>query len=479
MKRIIIIGLILFISSHCIFSQNPKEQLKEIREQFSLHNNPTINLIVLDKRKGTKKHSEELKTLMTKILKNSYPHTNFKVSENLKKLKQVGLNNINLAVTIIDYKEYRSGRKLYGKTKYQVNIVDARGEMKKHFRKQVNYSASVPFRVKNASVKLRSRSFLGANRRLLSFINKSLKAIKTSETQKQQSKALIDKNNRKRLQQTDNTNNSEIKAKKADIDINVPETKNRYKKRYALIIGNEDYSTYQESLNSESDVKYAIRDANTFKKYAIKTMGIPEENIIFKTNAKVVEFSRSVDKIESIIKNLNGEAEIIFYYAGHGFPDEKTKEPYLMPVDVSGTDLEYALKLKEIYNKFTNYPSKRITVFLDACFSGGARNQGLMAARGVKIQPREQSIKGNLVVFSASSGKQSSLHYEEKGHGIFTYYLLKKIQESNGKITYKELYDYLDEQIPVKSIMMNDKEQNPQINVSPEIKDDWENWKFH
>jgi uncharacterized caspase-like protein len=245
-----------------------------------------------------------------------------------------------------------------------------------------------------------------------------------------------------------------------------------------LIIGNQDYSSYQKSLSSEVDVKYAINDAETFKQYAIKTLGIPKENIIFKTNAKVVEFNRSVEKIEAIIKNLDGEAEIFFYYAGHGFPGEKTKEPYLMPVDVSGTDLEYAIKLESVYENFTKHPAKRITVFLDACFSGGARNKGLMAARGVKITPKEQTIKGNMVVFTASSGQQSSLPYEEKNHGLFTYYLLKKIQESEGQITYKELYDYLEKQIPVKSVMVNDKEQNPKVNVSPALKENWEEWEL-
>ena len=35
------------------------------------------------------------------------------------------------------------------------------------------------------------------------------------------------------------------------------------------------------------------------------------------------------------MEKLGPDGELIFYYAGHGFPDEQTKEPYLIPVDVN------------------------------------------------------------------------------------------------------------------------------------------------
>ncbi|MEE4198538.1 MAG: caspase family protein [Bacteroidales bacterium] len=249
--------------------------------------------------------------------------------------------------------------------------------------------------------------------------------------------------------------------------------------RYALIIGNEDYSSYQLGLRSESNVDFAVRDAEIFRKYAIHVLGVPEENIIFLTDARAIEMHRAINKINMIANITKGKADIFFYYAGHGFPDEVTQEPYLIPVDVSGADLEFALKLNDVYTKLTEHPSLRVTVFLDACFSGGARNQGLVAARGVKIKPKENIFQGNMVVFSASSGDQSSLPYQEMKHGMFTYYLLKKLKDTGGKVTYKELSDYLKEQVAVKSILVNNKEQIPETNISVDIKDSWGNLRFH
>lgn len=276
--------------------------------------------------------------------------------------------------------------------------------------------------------------------------------------------------------------NRQIEEKKAyiksDVDFNVPESAKKYENKYALIIGNEDYSLYQQGLNAESNVDFAVHDAQTVKEYAKSTLGIPDENIIYLENAKAVEMSRAIKTLSVIIKNSNGKADVLFYYAGHGFPDEKTNEPYLIPVDVSGTDLQFAVKLKDLYAVLSEYPSQKVTVILDACFSGGSRNKGLVAARGVKVKPKDNNLTGNMVVLTASSGEQSSLSYKEKNHGMFTYFLLKKIQETKGDITYKELSDYLNEQVPIKSALINQKEQNPQTLISVNIKDKWLDWKI-
>ena len=247
--------------------------------------------------------------------------------------------------------------------------------------------------------------------------------------------------------------------------------------KYALIIGNEDYNSYQTGLNSEVNVAFAEKDAKSFKEYAIKYMGVPEENIILKINARYMDMQSALKKMNLIAKTVGVEGEIIFYYAGHGLPDEKTKEPYLMPVDVSGSDIEFAMQLKDIYAKLTEFPVKKVTVFLDACFSGGARGEGLVSARSIKITPKAQPILNNMVVFTSSSGDQSSLPYKVKEHGMFTYFLLKKLEETNGNLSYGELSEYLTKQVSTKSIMENSKEQTPQTIVNPEIFDTWKNFK--
>jgi len=257
----------------------------------------------------------------------------------------------------------------------------------------------------------------------------------------------------------------------SDVDVNIPKIDKKYDYRFALIIGNEDYSSYQTGLSTESNVPFAVHDAEIFKQYSINTLGIPVDNIKFITNGKTVELHRAFSSLYSTIKNSNSSAEIFVYYAGHGYPDEISKDAYIIPVDVSGKDLEFAIKLSEVYSNLSKYPSKRIIVFLDACFSGGARNQSLLASRGVRIKPKTGIINGNIVIFSATSDEQSALAYNAKSHGLFTYYLLNKIKITKGNVTLGELERYLKEQVGIKSSFINSLEQNPKVNVSYEIRD--------
>jgi hypothetical protein len=262
----------------------------------------------------------------------------------------------------------------------------------------------------------------------------------------------------------------------SDVDVNIP-TNPTVPNRFALVIGNEDYASYQTSVGAEVNVAYAINDASAFKEYCIKTLGVEERNVFFLTNATSASMLQNIDLVCKIAKALNGRAELIFYYAGHGLPDEVTKEPYLIPVDVSAVNLASAIKLGNIYKKFGESGAKKVTVFLDACFSGGGREAGLLSARGVKVKAKEEVAQGNLVVFSASTGEQSSLPYKDKRHGMFTYFLLKKLQDTKGQISYDQLYNDLKDNVTIESLRTNYKEQTPQVNVSPSVSTSWKGWQ--
>ena len=265
---------------------------------------------------------------------------------------------------------------------------------------------------------------------------------------------------------------------KSDVDINIPITNTKREDCFVLIFGNEDYASFQSGLSSESNVDFAINDAKTFAMYCEKTLGINKKNIFLNLNSTSVKMKKEISKIKELIKLKNGKAEVIFYFAGHGLPRETTKEAFLIPVDVTASTINDGIKLSELYKDLTTYSSKQILVLLDACFSGGARGQGLMAARGVKIKPKNDFLAGNVVVLSASSGEQTSLPYMEKQHGIFTYFLLKRLQETKGKITIDELANFIIQNVSIESVRTNSKKQTPQVLVSPQVKEVYQKWRL-
>ncbi len=258
------------------------------------------------------------------------------------------------------------------------------------------------------------------------------------------------------------------------VDKDIPINRSKNPNRIALIIGNEDYS---ENLNPEVNVPYAISDASIFKEYAVKTLGVEEKNTFLCLNATAGKMQAEIERI-ALLAQMIDNAELIFYYAGHGFPDESTNIPYLIPVDVTAANLGSAIRLSDVYERFANTGAKRITVFLDACFSGGGRNQGLLAARSIAIKPKDERVSGNMVVYAASTGEQSALPYEEEKHGMFTYFLLKKLQETKGDITYSDLAEYLKQNVCVESLRVNRREQDPIITASPSVTEIWKDWSF-
>lgn len=266
--------------------------------------------------------------------------------------------------------------------------------------------------------------------------------------------------------------------KLSDVDLGFEPSRKINENRYALIIGNEDYTSFQRDLGSEVNVAFARDDASAFREYAIKMLGIPERNTTLLLDATAAEMRQGITRMNLIAKNSDGKAELVIYYAGHGLPDEATKDPYLMPVDVSGQYVKLGIPLKELYEQVSEYPAERITVFIDACFSGGARNQALVASRGVKITPKNGTVKGNMVVFAASDADESALPYTIKNHGLFTYYLLQKLKDANGNISYGELADYMRKKVSLESVIINNKEQHPKTIVSPEVVDTWKEWEL-
>jgi hypothetical protein len=278
------------------------------------------------------------------------------------------------------------------------------------------------------------------------------------------------------LKQESSSTSITIATLSSAVDKNIPISGRKYPNRFALIICNENYTDYQSGLNSEMNVAFARNDASVFRQYAEKTLGIEEKNIFFTTDASSGKMNQEINKVEAILKRVGKNGELVFYYAGHGFPYENTQFSYLIPVDVSASNLTLGVKLGDLYKRFAETGAGKITIFLDACFSGGGRNSGLLAARSVKVKPKIYYIFGNLLVFTASSGEQSSLPYQAEKHGMFTFYLLKKLQETSGNISYNDLANYIKSEVSIESIRTNSKEHDPDVLVSPDVENVWSGW---
>lgn len=260
-------------------------------------------------------------------------------------------------------------------------------------------------------------------------------------------------------------------AIQSDVDKNIPQTSTKAEDTYALIIANEDYQFVD-------DVQFAAHDGEIFKQYCIKTLGIPERQIRYCENASYGIISGGVDWLKYALNNFDG-AKAIVYYCGHGIPDEKTGDAYIIPVDGKGTNTTTCYSLNSLYTALADTKASNVTYFMDACFTG-ANKEGsmLVAARGVAREAKKETLRGNSVVFSASSGDETAMTYPEKGHGLFTYFLLKKLQETSGNISYSELANYINSNVKKEAFLINEKPQTPVVATSPTVVKNWKTMKL-
>lgn len=241
---------------------------------------------------------------------------------------------------------------------------------------------------------------------------------------------------------------------------------------YAIVIANENYKRVP-------NVPHAINDGMIFRKYLLSTFGVPEENVEYLKDASLNDIKYALANISQRCNASKDQVSVIVYYAGHGVPDDKTAEAFLLPVDGFGTDPSSGLNLDDFYASLSEMPAKSIVVLLDACFSGAKRDGGmLMATRGITIKPKMQVPDGKLIVLSATSNDETAFPIEQQKHGFFTYTLLRKIQETEGDITWGELADYVTATVKNRSIDINGKLQTPTVSVSSSIKDIWRNLKL-
>ena len=258
----------------------------------------------------------------------------------------------------------------------------------------------------------------------------------------------------------------------SDVDVNIPVSRRNQNNTFALIIANENYKR-------ESNVPYAINDGSVFRKYCLETIGIPQSNVHYIEDATLNDIRAELNWIRKVSEVYGGDASLIIYYAGHGIPDERTKESYILPVDAYGSDITTAYSLQTLYSTLSEFPTKSTVVFLDACFSGSQRSGEMLdSSRGVAIKAKPNTPIGNMVVFSASTGDETAFPYTDQSHGMFTYFLLKKLQETGGLVSLGELADYIKTNVSRKAIVENLKSQTPTIVTSDEINETWTKWKL-
>jgi hypothetical protein len=245
---------------------------------------------------------------------------------------------------------------------------------------------------------------------------------------------------------------------------NIPEGK-KHPERYALIIGNEHYTNYKLGLR---DVSYAVRDAKLFRAYAEQCWGVPASNLFYLEDATAGIMEAYVERLSLVLRTAPTNAEIYFYFAGHGMNPSNSKSFIPAPVDADPQNTKSTYTFQSLVAKLCRNSELKVVAFTDACFSGFDRSgNGSIAARGVEFRAVAGVLPEGVVHFAAARQKEYAFAWEEKKHGLFTAVLFENLKNSAYSINWQELSTKVQLQVMEKASRLKFASQEPLLTGHP------------
>ncbi len=197
----------------------------------------------------------------------------------------------------------------------------------------------------------------------------------------------------------------------------------RLGKGHALVIGNNDYQSHGQGLQSLTS---AVPDAEAVAEVLERRFGY---QVDLRRNASRDEIVEALQGLSA----LQPEDYLLIYYAGHG--DMENGRGYWLPVDAEGDSTANWIPNREIHEMLLDVHARHILLIADSCFAGSLGSGSDRA----EVDPA--------VLFDApaalvlTSGALQPVEDRGTGpHSLFTNAFLAQLRGSPGPFTSEQLY---------------------------------------
>jgi hypothetical protein len=194
----------------------------------------------------------------------------------------------------------------------------------------------------------------------------------------------------------------------------IPETGNYH----ALIIGVADYLD-----PTISDLDEPVNDAQKLYNTLLGYYQFGEQNIMMLKNPTRDEITQA---LEDYFNKLTNKDNLLVFFAGHGYWDEKFRQGYWLPADARFNNRGTWLSNSTIRDYMRAISCKHNLLISDACFAGGifkSREAFSDASRAIKELYQLPSRK------AMTSGALNKV----PDKSVFLEYLIKRLEENQEK----------------------------------------------
>lgn len=250
----------------------------------------------------------------------------------------------------------------------------------------------------------------------------------------------------------------------------------------AVIIGNRNYSQRNKDV---PDVDFAHNDFELVRELVLNKLRYREGNVIPLKDATQADLINVFGTEREYRGQLYdwikpGVSEVFIYYSGHGAPSLADGKGYLLPIDANPNRVELnGYSLETLYANLARLNAKRITVVIDACFSGGAHSGTIVrnaSSISLKRVAGPEINSDRMVLLTAAGAGEVASWDTEAGNSLFTRLFIKGINgeadrsgggDHDGRVTLSELKSYLVNEVGYFARRTYSREQHPEVYGDP------------
>jgi len=205
------------------------------------------------------------------------------------------------------------------------------------------------------------------------------------------------------------------------IKLNAKQTKFNENRAWLFIIAIEDYE-------KTDPVLFANRTAMLVEQTFQKKLNISKRNIITLLN-KDANLKNINAQLRKLLKRVQRNDIIYFYYCGHGVSNKKGEE-FMLPYDGDPEQInrQNTISIERVYNKFLNSKALRTFSFVDASYNGVTDAMALKkGVEAFKMRPRPEGYHKRINILNSARAQDTSNAYYAKGYRLFSYFLAKEV----------------------------------------------------
>lgn len=216
--------------------------------------------------------------------------------------------------------------------------------------------------------------------------------------------------------------------------------------KWALVVGIANFR------NRHINLRYTVTDASAFA----DVLRDPQYGHFRQDHVRVLKDGEATTT--QIKASLNWLARmaceddlVVIYIATHGTARDRdvAGANYLVSydTDVQSDDGLYAtaIPMVEISNVIrTRIHALKVAVFLDTCHSAGAIAETVTIPASIAPQMLAHIREGTgRAIIAASDTEESSYELRNYGHGLFTYHLIRALEQQGGRMPIDSVYQYV------------------------------------